>query len=90
MTPYEGTDAVHVVIRTGSSTVVLQVDGERGLVDVEPDDSFETPGHLPSSLAAVVQCVHTLDGGLLLEVDIDGVFRSATRTHDSAGEGLSA
>lgn len=90
MTPYDGTDAVHVVVRAGSATVVLEVDDERGLVDVVSENSFETPGHLPASLAAVVVCVHSLDHGLLLEVDIDGVFSSATRTAVSSGEGWSA
>lgn len=86
----EGTGAVHVVIRIGSGVVVFEVDGEDGLVDVAPADSFETPGHLPAALAAVVVCVHPLNDALLLEVDIDRMFSSASRSDVSTVGGLLA
>ncbi len=72
--------AVHVAIRSGATMVVLEVDGEAGTVDLSREHALGTPGHLPAALAAAVVCVHPLDDGLLLELDIDWVLAAATRT----------
>ncbi len=78
--PGEESGSVHVVIRSGPHLVVLEADGEEGLVDVTQDGSFETPGHVPTALAASAVCVHPLGGGLVVELDIDHVLRAATRS----------
>ncbi len=71
--------AVHVAIRSGATMVVLEADGEGGIVDVAREHALGTPGHLPAALAAAVVCVHPLDEGLLLELDIDWLLGAATR-----------
>lgn len=78
--PREGPGAVHVVTRNGTDLVVLEADGEDGVVDVDPDGSHDPPGHLPDELADAVVGVHPLEGGLLLELDLDRVLTAAIRS----------
>ncbi len=79
--------AVHVAIRSGVNTVVLEADGEQGLVDVAPERALDTPGHVPAALAAAVICVHPLEDGLLLELDLDYVLSAATRMDATVARG---
>ncbi len=76
--PSEDTRAVHVVIRSGANMVLLAADREHGLVDVALEHRLEAPGNFSAALAAAVVGVHTLDDGLLLELDIDWVLSAAT------------
>ena len=70
----DGSDPMHVVIRSDDGVVSLLVDGIGDVIEVD-DDVFEpAPPTLPSSTRDLIIGVYKLDGRLLLVLDCDRVL----------------